>query len=60
MYDQPFFGRAFFGSKLGKASIASIAAMTAMIAMTSQMNMVAADASIAGPTSETAMLVELA
>ncbi len=60
MQDQPFFGRNFFGTKLGQASIASIMAMTAMIAMTSQMDMVAADSNIAGSASETAMLIELA
>ena len=45
MYD-----RNFFGSKLGKASLASVAAMCAMIALTSQMNLVAETASVAQPT----------
>ena len=60
MQDQPFFGRRFFETKLGQASIASIMAMAAMIAMTSQMNLVAADSNIADSASETSMLIELA
>lgn len=54
------YDRTFFGSKLGKASLASIAAMVAMIALTSQMNLIANDASFAQPHAETAMLVEMA
>ncbi len=54
------YNRTFFGTKLGKASLASIAAMTAMIALTSQMNLVSQDASLAQPHGQSAMLVELA
>lgn len=54
------YNRTFFSTKLGQASLASIAAMTAMIALTTQMGLVAKDASLAQPNSETALLVELA
>ena len=46
------YNRTFFGTQLGKASLASIAAMAAMIALTSQMNLVAETAAVAQPTGE--------
>ena len=54
------YNRTFFGTKLGKASLASIAAMTAMIALTTQMNLVSETADLAQPHGDTPMLVELA
>jgi len=43
------YNRSFFGTKLGKASLASVGAMVAMIALTSQMNLVAETAAVAQP-----------
>lgn len=54
------YNAAFFRTKLGHASLASIAAMTAMIALTSQVDLATQDASLAQPTAERTMLVELA
>ncbi len=54
------YNQRFFGTKLGQASFASIAAMVAMIALTSQMNHINDNASLAQPSGETAMFVELA
>ena len=50
----------FFRTKLGRASIVSIAAMAAMIALSSQVNFATKDASLAQPTAEGTVLVELA
>lgn len=54
------YSKTFFRSKLGQASLASIAATTAMVALTTQMNMVAADSSIAQPSITAPISVELA
>ena len=54
------YNASFFRTKLGHASLASVAAMVAMIALTSQMSLGVEDASIAQPSAESPMLVELA
>ena len=54
------YNRAFFGTQLGKASLASIAAMTAMIALTTQMGLVADPTDLAQPHSSSPVMVELA
>ena len=51
---------AFFRTKLGHASLASIAAMTAMVALTGQVALASHDASVAEPSGQSAVLVELA
>ena len=52
--------KAFFRTKLGQASLASIVATTAMVALTTQMNMVAADSTMAQPNIASPISVELA
>ena len=54
------YNRTFFGTQLGKASLASIAAMVAMILLTSQMNLSNSAVDIAQPHTDSPMLVELA
>lgn len=54
------YSKAFFRTKLGQASLASIVATTAMVALTTQMNMVAGDAQLAGPALNSPVLVEMA